>query len=95
MPKTYIRPTTTIEAYATYRLGRKVTVEEAATSLGLSRTQYWNRRSEEKIGADHVLRAAHYFGLNPVQALVEMGCIPLATLRECVAAWDAEWDAED
>ncbi|AYR03191.1 immunity repressor [Gordonia phage Octobien14] len=80
-----------IEAYAHYKLLRRVTVAEAAEAVGLGRTQYTAHRDNGTITADQVMRAMRVFGLNEIEALVEMGYSDKATVIEAVDQWDADF----
>ncbi|QGH75771.1 transcriptional repressor [Gordonia phage Syleon] len=81
-----------VEAYAHYKLDRRVTVGEAAEAVGLGRSQYTVHRDNGTISADQVMRAMNHFGLNPFEALVEMGYGKKSALREAVDLLDSEDD---
>lgn len=70
--------------YVGWRTARNVLREEIADALGLSRHTYRNRRNRGDITASDVITVARHYGLNEVDALVELGYLEPETIVEYV-----------
>jgi hypothetical protein len=63
--------------------GRKLTMAEVYTAVGLSKARYYEARKEGTLTRpDRLIIAAHHLGINPVELLVE--CSPGITVRDAI-----------
>ncbi|AOZ61275.1 helix-turn-helix DNA-binding domain protein [Mycobacterium phage DarthPhader] len=65
-----------------YLVGRQVTLGQMLTALGMSRSTYYAQMEAGTLhSADHLVKTARHFHLNPVDLLVRY---EIVTLDECL-----------
>lgn len=68
-----------------YLVGRPLAATEVYQAFGYRKSAYYKAAREGRlISADNLIRAANYFGLNPVDLQVRFGLIPSEAVTEYV-----------
>ena len=68
-----------------YLVGRPISATEVYEAFGYRKSAYYKAAHEGRlVTADNLIRAAKYFGLNPVDLQVRFGLIPPEAVTEYV-----------